>query len=296
MTVALLLTALIGPTATPAMSSSAYLRKTGGTMTGNLTLCDSCVLSLGETAMADTGALRMPNLGAICWEASPEGTDTCISVNASELINLNGSVIVGTGDHGDSLSLRFANADGMSWEGNPTGTDATLTVNTSNVLVSSVAFTSSGAITTSNNFVMSDGQILRMEGSAGNSSIGHSSGVVQITDDGVVGLTVADGAIALSSHSTVTVNGATTFAATESYLILACDGPETINTITGGTQGQLLVIENTDTECTIANDDAPTAANAVNLSGALDDVGAAEKLIMLIHNGASWFQVGESDD
>lgn len=105
------------------------------------------------------------------------------------------------------------------------------------------------------------------------------------------------GRLAVNNHPTVTVDGATTFAVTSSYTILACTGAETINTITGGVTGMILVLENTDTDCTIADDDAATATDAVNLSGAATtDVGAAEKVITLIYNGASWFQIAESDN
>jgi hypothetical protein len=97
---------------------------------------------------------------------------------------------------------------------------------------------------------------------------------------------------------TVTVDGATTFAVTSSdYIVLTCTGAETINTITGGVVGKVLVIENTDTDCTIADDDAATAADAVDLTGtATNDVGAAAKVIGLIYNGTHWKQIWESDN
>jgi hypothetical protein len=95
----------------------------------------------------------------------------------------------------------------------------------------------------------------------------------------------------------VTVDAATTFALQSDYITLACTGAETINTITGGFTGLRVYVEHTDTDCTIADDDAATAANAVDLTGtATNDVGAAAKVIVLLYNGTHWYQVGESDN
>jgi len=96
----------------------------------------------------------------------------------------------------------------------------------------------------------------------------------------------------------VTVDGATTFAVPSSrYLVLACTGAETINTITGGRVGLQLVIEHTDTECTLADDDDPTAANAIDLTGtATTDVGAVAKVIVLLYTGTAWLEGAESDN
>ena len=100
-----------------------------------------------------------------------------------------------------------------------------------------------------------------------------------------------------NNRVTTTVDAATTFAVTSSYTELACTGPETINTITSGVTGAVIWLENSDTECTIADDDNPTAANAVDLTGAAtNDVGAVAKVIGLIHNGTSWLQIFESDN
>lgn len=100
------------------------------------------------------------------------------------------------------------------------------------------------------------------------------------------------------SRMTVTVDGATTFALTGGYILLQCTGAETINTITGATRaGVVLYIENTDTDCTIADDDDATAANAIDLTGAAaNDVGAVAKVITLIYNGTYWLQTAESDN
>lgn len=107
---------------------------------------------------------------------------------------------------------------------------------------------------------------------------------------------VVNGRIGYGAQA-VTVDGATTFAITSGYVVLACTGAETINTITGGLTGMTLIIENTDTECTIADDDAPTAANAIDLTGtATTDVGAAKKIITLLYNGTDWVQISESDN
>lgn len=99
------------------------------------------------------------------------------------------------------------------------------------------------------------------------------------------------------SIQSVTVDGATTFAVTSNVVLLACTGAETINTITGGVSGMLLTLEHTDTECTIADDDAATASNAVDLTGAAtSDVGAVNKMLVLYYNGSYWMEVAESDN
>lgn len=102
-------------------------------------------------------------------------------------------------------------------------------------------------------------------------------------------------------QTAVTVDGATTFSVSPRfpfhYISLACTGAETINTITGGRQGLVLYIANTDTDCTIADDDDATAADAVDLTGAAsNDVGAVKKVLVLIYNGTDWEEVTESDN
>ena len=99
-----------------------------------------------------------------------------------------------------------------------------------------------------------------------------------------------------STRQSVTIDGVTTFAAAGSYALLACTGAETINTITGGVSGMELVIEHTDTDCTIADDDDATAANAIDLTGSGNDVGAVAKFITLRYNGTHWSQTSESDN
>lgn len=104
----------------------------------------------------------------------------------------------------------------------------------------------------------------------------------------------------MQSATTVTVDAATTFAASGTYyarVTLACTGAETIDTITGGVAGMRLIIHHTDTDCTLNDDDAPTAANAIDLTGAATtDVGAAKKNIVLLFDGTSWEEISESDN
>ena len=131
------------------------------------------------------------------------------------------------------------------------------------------------------------------DGTANTVAFSSSTGVTQVN---FTSIGLEPTYVAYTSQS-ATVDGATTFAATSSYIILACTGAETINTITGGVTGMAVWIEHTDTECTIADDDAPTATNAVDLTGtATNDVGAANKMITLLFNGTYWMQVSESDN
>ena len=98
----------------------------------------------------------------------------------------------------------------------------------------------------------------------------------------------------------VTVDAATTFAVSPrfpwAYISLACTDAESIDTITGGRTGLVLYIAHTDTDCTLNDDETATAANAIDLTGAATDVGAAKKVIALIYNGDSWEELFESDN
>lgn len=101
------------------------------------------------------------------------------------------------------------------------------------------------------------------------------------------------GPVAYKTLQAAVVDGATTFAVTSSYVDLACTGTETIDTITGGVTGQVLVIQHDDTDCTLNDDDDVTAADAIDLAGAATNItGTASKTITLIYDGTAWRQVG----
>ena len=103
----------------------------------------------------------------------------------------------------------------------------------------------------------------------------------------------------MQSATTVTVDAATTFAASGTYqarVTLACTGAEAIDTITGGVAGMRLIIHHTDADCTLNDDETPTAANAIDLTGAANDVGAAKKNMVLLFDGTSWEELSESDN
>ncbi len=119
----------------------------------------------------------------------------------------------------------------------------------------------------------------------------NSSGTLSIVN------VVPTGVVSIGNdRPTITVSSGTTFAAQDSYIVLACTGAQNIATITGNaaTTGVILWIEHTDTNCTLVDDDSPTAANALNLVGSANNAGAAGKVIGLIYNGTSWLQVAQS--
>ena len=90
------------------------------------------------------------------------------------------------------------------------------------------------------------------------------------------------------------VDAATTFAVTSCLVNLSCTGAETINTITGGSLGMIVQLINSDTDCTIADDDAATASNAIDLVGtAANEVGVVNEIITLIYNGTYWVEPGK---
>lgn len=98
----------------------------------------------------------------------------------------------------------------------------------------------------------------------------------------------------------VTVDSAATFSVSPrfpwAFIVLACTGAEAIDTITGGRQGLVLYIEHTDTDCTLNDDNTATAADAMDLTGSANDVGAAAKVTVLIYNGTHWYEITESDN
>ncbi len=47
-------------------------------------------LEVNAASPADAGAVRLDNADSICWEASPAGTDVCITVDSSEFFQLSG--------------------------------------------------------------------------------------------------------------------------------------------------------------------------------------------------------------
>lgn len=50
----------------------------------------NAALEVDATDPADSGAIRLDNNEALCWEASPAGTDVCIQADASEFIQITG--------------------------------------------------------------------------------------------------------------------------------------------------------------------------------------------------------------
>jgi hypothetical protein len=127
-------------------------------------------------------------------------------------------------------------------------------------------------------------------------SLAWASNIVKVTP-AIAGGGTLRGLIVGSGRIAATVDSATTFAVTSQYMLLSCTGAETINTITGGVTGMELSIDHTDTECTIADDDDATAADAVDLTGTgTNDAGAVNKNITLRYNGTYWVQSAESDN
>jgi len=110
------------------------------------------------------------------------------------------------------------------------------------------------------------------------------------------GISRLDGGVVRAIQAVV-IDGVTTFAITSDHITLACTGAETVNTITGGEAGMRLFIEHTDTDCVIADDDAVTAANAIDLVGTgTDNTGAAKKYLMIVYDGTAWVEIAGSDN
>ncbi len=86
--------------------------------------------------------------------------------------------------------------------------------------------------------------------------------------------------------------GATTFAITSGINQVDCDGGgNTIATITGGTDGQTLILLFVDADCIVSDDDTHTA-NTVDLSGAFTS--ADDTTLTILQHGGSWYETARS--
>ena len=85
---------------------------------------------------------------------------------------------------------------------------------------------------------------------------------------------------------------ATTFVVLSDVMTVTGDGGgNTVATITGGRNGQILVLLFVDTNVTITDTDAATV-NTVNLSASFTS--AANTALTLIHNGTKWLETARS--
>ena len=135
-----------------------------------------------------------------------------------------------------------------------------------------------------------------INGSDGTPVSFNSTGSIVLTNTLSTAHIVSSGLQSYGAAVTATVDGATTFAMTSTFMNLACTGAETIDTITGGSAGVILILSHQDTDCTFNDDASPTAANALALTGAATDVGAVQKFIGFVHDGNAWQELWESDN
>lgn len=91
---------------------------------------------------------------------------------------------------------------------------------------------------------------------------------------------------------------AATFAVTRDTVDLNCAASQSLDTITGGLNGQRLVIFHDDTNCILNNDQAPTAANAIDLSGASNNSGSSAEVVVIVFDGAKghWLEISSSNN
>lgn len=83
-------------------------------------------IKIGTTDPADAGAVRLENAATECWEASPAGSDVCMSVNASEVFVMGAPMEVDASDPADSGAIRLDNNECIASEASPAGTDGTM--------------------------------------------------------------------------------------------------------------------------------------------------------------------------
>lgn len=128
---------------------------------------------------------------------------------------------------------------------------------------------------------------------------GHSGATGDVcvgADLQVDGPLFADGLVATTPATATLADGATTIAVTTSYIRITGDvgGNEVINTITGGVDGQRLVIQWIDGLWDLDDVDAGTA-NTCDLVGTNTDfVGTSNDTLELIFDGTNWHEVGRS--
>lgn len=102
-------------------------------------------------------------------------------------------------------------------------------------------------------------------------------------------ITANDGAVSSSNEAVLCGGGAVTFAVDSNCVTLTGDvGANVITTITGGNSGQILTLIFVDNLVTL-NDDNAHNIDSMDLTGNLNP--AADTVLQLIFNGASWFQV-----
>lgn len=273
-----------------------------GTATSNLDMA-TFAITFG-TDPADTGDIRLENSTNICWESSPAGSDLCVAVDSTERFAFVGAVSAtqydtaqSGADVADTGTFRLASLDSLCWEIAAGGVDECITFNASDVWAfdNPISFGSDPGDTLSLRFSNGGGISWEVAPTGTDVTATVSSNEI-FTIAGSSGMS-HEGQFTHATFQSATVNAATTFALTATYVDLQCTGAETINTITGaiGT-GTILYLQNTDSECTIADDDSPTASDAIDLTGSASDVGSTAKVLTLIYNGTSWLQLAESDN
>ncbi len=114
-------------------------------------------ITVGASA-AGSGAIRLPNASQMCWEASPAGTDECISFDAAEGFVVTGPVVLSTsGDPADTGIVQLGNNDCIASEASPAGTDGTICFDTSEYWSFSEPVLVSGSDTTTPSIFRSSG-------------------------------------------------------------------------------------------------------------------------------------------
>ncbi len=106
---------------------------------------------------------------------------------------------------------------------------------------------------------------------------------------------VGQGAIGTTPDATTLGGGATALAVDNCVVTVTDDGDgNVIGTITGGVSGQLLTLIFVNADVTITDTDV-AAPNTVDLAGtATDFTSADDKVLQLVFDGTSWFEVSRS--
>lgn len=272
----------------------------GGSSVNATTISDAGNFNLNGalTLNADVCALLYVQAGNDYVEITRSNITSSWIGTATSNLDMSTFVISFGTDPADQGDIRLENNTSICWEADPASADEVclkgtasssrvLEINSNGIGRISIGPEANTADAGAIRFAVGD-QIGWEASPAGNDCFLTSSTAENMTFSCPV-------AFASGAAQSMTLNGATTFGITASTVLFDCTGAETLNTITGGSAGVILYLQNADSECTIADDDTATAANAINLLGtATNDVGATGKWLTLIHDGNAWQQVAES--
>ena len=190
------------------------------------------------------------------------GATTTIDLQATTGLTIDssgGAIGIGTDADAQNIDIGTAGARVITL-----GSAAVTQMNIVTDAIGVNAVNITGTVTTSEGITATTGDVIL------------SDGAMAAANEGLAALGASDATFAVDSN-TVTVTGESS--------------GQTIATITGGVDGQLLTLIFVDTYVTIT-DTGTAASNTVDLSAAFTS--ADDTVLQLVYDGTSWFEVSRS--